>query len=267
MQGVILAAGRGSRLGALTLTRSKAMLPVLGRPLVRRVLDSLAPLPIDEWIIVAGPSDMELAGYFQREHPDIPVRLVYQPEPMGMAAALRCAAPLIGGDFALSACDNLSPEVDIQHMLARWQAAPRPARCWPCECRWMRLAGARVLLQGERVTCIVEKPAPGEAPGNVASLPLFLFTPALLEHLEAVRPSPRGEYELQDAIIGMITGGAEVDGILFSSRQTLTSPADLLALNLNLLASGMEEFPVLLMAAAHAWSRQSASNRGRIGSQ
>jgi dTDP-glucose pyrophosphorylase len=88
-------------------------------------------------------------------------------------------------------------------------------------------------MQGERVTRIVEKPAPGEVPGDLASLPLYLFTPALLDHLEAVCPSPRGEYELQDAIAGLIASGAEVDGILFSSRQTINSPDDLLTLNLD----------------------------------
>ena len=42
MQGVILAAGKGSRLQPITLKRSKAMVPILGKPIVERVMEDLA---------------------------------------------------------------------------------------------------------------------------------------------------------------------------------------------------------------------------------
>ncbi len=50
MQAVILAAGRGKRLQPLTLTRSKAMMPVWGKPMLARVLDSLSHSDLGEFI-------------------------------------------------------------------------------------------------------------------------------------------------------------------------------------------------------------------------
>ena len=108
MQGVILAAGRGKRLRPITLKRSKAMAPVLGKPIVERVMEDLAALGVDEFVVVASPDDQELAHHFeQASELQARVRIVHQPERLGMAHALNCAAPLIRGDFILSACDNL----------------------------------------------------------------------------------------------------------------------------------------------------------------
>ena len=57
MQAVVLAAGRGTRLGHLTAHRSKAMLPVLGRPLVGRVLEGLWAAGLRRFVVVGGPED------------------------------------------------------------------------------------------------------------------------------------------------------------------------------------------------------------------
>jgi bifunctional UDP-N-acetylglucosamine pyrophosphorylase/glucosamine-1-phosphate N-acetyltransferase len=85
---------------------------------------------------------------------------------------------------------------------------------------------------------IIEKPTPNEAPSNIASLPLYVFSPKLLNYLTQVKPSPRGEYELQDAIQMLIDQEGHVTGVLTSSRLQLTNAADLLALNRHYLTTG-----------------------------
>jgi bifunctional UDP-N-acetylglucosamine pyrophosphorylase/glucosamine-1-phosphate N-acetyltransferase len=95
------------------------------------------------------------------------------------------------------------------------------------------------LLNG-RISHIVEKPRPEEAPSNIASLPLYVFTPRILDYLPQVPLSPRGEYELQDAIEMLITTDREVQGIFVESRLTLTGPNDLLAINRHYLLSGYD---------------------------
>ena len=68
MQGVILAAGKGSRLQHITLTRSKAMLPILGKPMVERVmLDMVASNGVQDFILVVSPDDRYITHYFRRE--------------------------------------------------------------------------------------------------------------------------------------------------------------------------------------------------------
>ncbi|HSJ55291.1 MAG TPA: sugar phosphate nucleotidyltransferase, partial [Anaerolineae bacterium] len=104
MQGIILAAGHGSRLQPITLTRSKAMVPILGKPIVERVMEHLLLNGIDDFILVVSPNDRHITRYFRRESRiEADVRFAYQVERLGMGNALMCAAPLITDDFILSA--------------------------------------------------------------------------------------------------------------------------------------------------------------------
>lgn len=59
MQAVILAAGRGTRMGPLTETRPKPMLPVADRPLVAHVADAAAEAGADELVFIVGPEGEE----------------------------------------------------------------------------------------------------------------------------------------------------------------------------------------------------------------
>ncbi|MFZ5916131.1 MAG: sugar phosphate nucleotidyltransferase [Chloroflexota bacterium] len=241
MQGVILAAGKGSRLQPITLTRSKAMLPILGKPIVERVMADLAVNGIDDFILVVSPDDRYISRYFRRESQlEADVRFVYQPERLGMANALACAAPLISGDFILSACDNLISAAHVGQMLQTWQAEPRPnavLTLMPVEPERLGSVGI-VEMAGPWISRIVEKPSPAEAPSNISSLPLYCFSPRILSYLPQVPRSPRGEYELQDAIQMLIERDGRVAGVTVERRLTLTSPADLLALNRHYLTNG-----------------------------
>ena len=244
MQGVILAAGHGSRLQPITLTRSKAMVPILGKPIVERVMEDLRANGVDDFILVISTDDRYISRYFRHESTiAADVRFVYQPERLGMANALQCAAPLIGEDFVLSACDNLISTQFVADMMAAWQAEPRPnavLTLMPVEPDRLGSVGI-VELDGAWVTRIVEKPAPEEAPSNISSLPLYCFNRRILDYLEEVPISPRGEYELQDAIQMVIERDGRVRGMLVDRRLTLTSPADLLAINRHYLLNGRDK--------------------------
>lgn len=241
MQGVILAAGKGSRLQHITLTRSKAMVPVLGKPIVERVMQDLIANDVTDLILVVSPDDRYITRYFQHEcRLQAEVRFVYQTQRLGMANALACAAPLIEDDFILSACDNLISAAHITRMLVALQASPRPngvLTLMPVEPERLGSVGI-VETDGPWITRIVEKPAPEEAPSNVSSLPLYCFSQRILDYLPEVQLSPRGEYELQDAIQMLIERDGHVCGVVTEKRLTLTSPADLLALNRHYLVNG-----------------------------
>jgi NDP-sugar pyrophosphorylase family protein len=241
MQGVILAAGKGSRLHPITLRRSKAMVPILGKPLVERVIEDLYANGVDDFVLVVSPDDRDIVRYFRRESTlDADVRFVYQVERLGMADALSRAAPLIEGDFMLSACDNLISAEYVGRMLAAWQAEPRPhavLSLMPVPRERVSSTGV-VELDGEWVTRIVEKPKPEEAPSNVSSLPLYCFCRDVLDLLPEVKPSARGEYELQDAIQMLIERQGKVRGVFVERRLTVTGPADLLNINRLYLLSG-----------------------------
>jgi len=241
MQGVILAAGKGSRLHPITLNRSKAMLPILGKPIVERVMELLLTNGVDDFILVVSPEDRDITHYFLRESTlEAEVRFVYQTERLGMAKALQCAAPLITADFVLSACDNLVTAADVGRLMAFWQTRPQPnaiLTLMPVTRERISTTGI-VALDGSWITRIVEKPTPEEAPSNISSLPLYVFSTRILAYLSEVTPSPRGEYELQDAIQMLIRREGRVGGVMVERRLTLTNAADLLALNREYLMHG-----------------------------
>jgi NDP-sugar pyrophosphorylase family protein len=244
MQGVILAAGKGSRLHPITLQRSKAMVPVLGKPLVERVMEDLHVNGVDDFILVVSPDDRDIIRYFRFDSTiEADVRFVYQVERLGMADALRKAAPLIEDDFILSACDNLTSAEYVGQMLAAWNTDPRPhavLSLMPVARDKISSTGI-VELDGEWILRIVEKPKPEEAPSNVSSLPLYCFGQALLGYLPEVQLSPRGEYELQDAIQMLIERDGRVRGVFVERRLTVTGPGDLLDINRLYLLSGGDQ--------------------------
>ena len=67
MQAVILAAGRGTRLAPITDTRTKAMCPIVGKPIVERVMDTLVANGIREFVLVISPDDPEIIPYFKNQ--------------------------------------------------------------------------------------------------------------------------------------------------------------------------------------------------------
>ncbi len=241
MQSVILAAGKGSRLHPITTNRSKAMLPILGKPIVERVMEDLAGSGINDFILVISPDAPHITQYFHRESQlDVQVRFVYQIERLGMADALRCAAPLIREDFVLSACDNLVARRHIIRMLDRWRGTSPPnaiLTLMQIPKEQARSSGV-VALDGAWVQQIVEKPDPEDAPSDIGSLPLYCLPYSILEYLPEISLSPRGEYELQDAIQMLIDRRGRVLGLEVEERLTLTRPADLLEINRIYLTAG-----------------------------
>jgi len=230
MQAVILAAGMGTRLRPVTANRSKAMVPVLGRPLVERALVPFVENGVRDFVFVISPDDTEIAGYFtERTSLEITARFVIQEERLGMAHALSLAAPLVEGRFAVSACDSLLDSSDVRKLLEAGFDADAALSLLDVDLDLVSRSGV-VELDGVRVRRIVEKPSREKAPSNTVSLPHYVFSPVFLDLLQLVEPSIRGEYELQDAIQGLIEGGGTVIGVHAHQRFQVSSPEDLLKL-------------------------------------
>jgi bifunctional UDP-N-acetylglucosamine pyrophosphorylase/glucosamine-1-phosphate N-acetyltransferase len=242
MQGVILAAGKGKRLHPLTLQRSKAMAPVAGKPIVERVLEMLLDNGIRDFIFLVSPDDQELVPYFQQKQLDAEMRFITQTERLGMAHALRLAAPYLHGPFVMSACDNLTSSAHVGEMLATYGQGNVNAVLSLMAIDIAHAASTGIIeWHNGEIRRIVEKPKPEEAPSNISSLPLYLFSPHLLDYLAEIKLSARGEYELQDAIQLLIERRGHVTGVLTPSRVQLTTVADLLALNQHYLAQASDQ--------------------------
>ena len=219
------------------------MLPILGRPIVERVMETIHANGVEDFILVVSQDDQNIVKYFNEESElEVNITFVVQEERLGMANALQCAAPFIHQDFVLSACDNLAPVQHVAQLIEHQQADETVHATLSL----MRIDPSSVgktgivdLVDG-RIANIVEKPRPEEAPSNIASLPLYVFTSRILDYLPQVPLSPRGEYELQDAIQMLIAEDGSVQGVFVESRLTLTGPDDLLAINRHYLLNGYD---------------------------
>ena len=244
MQAVILAAGAGKRLHPLTKTRSKAMLPVLGKPIVERVVEHFASIGINDFILVIHPRDKSITRYFQRDsHLDADIRFVYQENPTGTADALENAVPLIEGDFYLSACDNLIAPDHIAKMNMIWNSGKElNALLTLMKVEDHQLTRSAVVeLKGNQVIKIIEKPNQNEAFSNIASMPLYCFSRKILTLLPEIELSSRAEYEIQSGIQLLIDRYSGVEGVEIDSRITITTADDLLKVNRQYLTAGFEQ--------------------------
>lgn len=233
MIGVILAAGRGSRMGGLTADRPKAMLPVAGKPIIARVVEQLAAADIFRIIIVVALDDAHVRPYFAAHPPEnISLTFAVQPYAGGMAHALMQAAPHIDAPFAVTACDSLYPDGFYAALASAHRAQSAPATLSVMELPPEVIPRASsVEIFGGRVVRIVEKPALADAPSHIGSLALYAFNPVLLDYLAGVAVSARGEMELQDAIQQLMTDAGGLAFVQTPWRWELTIPADLLDVN------------------------------------
>jgi dTDP-glucose pyrophosphorylase len=145
--------------------------------------------------------------------------------------------PYIHSSFILAACDSLYPDEHYQQLVKTHQWGLTPATLTLMEVPPEEIARASsVEMVNGRVVRVVEKPSPADAPSHIASLALYAFDRRILDYLERVQPSSRGELELQEAIQLMIADAGGLAGLTTAWRWELTTPEDLLMMNLNVLA-------------------------------
>lgn len=113
-----MAAGKGTRFLPLTEKIPKALIPVLGKPLVEYTLDVCIPHVSEIIFVVNDMLGFKIIEYFGYQYKNIPISYVTQKEsdPSGTFSALLCAKSLIDNDiFAVCNCDDLYKKEDIDN--------------------------------------------------------------------------------------------------------------------------------------------------------
>jgi NDP-sugar pyrophosphorylase family protein len=241
MIAIILAGGIGKRLRGISQKTSKAMLPILGVPIIQKIIEQiLDETPIRRFAIVVRTLDQDIAAFLRDNPPKgTEIELVCQPDPLGMADAVNKVAEQspIESDFLLTASDNLYERGAVSELYRIHREGHFDGTLCLLRMRKEAIAekSAAVYLDSGRVSRIVEKPPLEEIETDVACIPLYIFTPKLLEYVPRVQLSKRGEYELQDAIQMLIDDGGKLGYTITNQRWTITRPEDLLAINLQML--------------------------------
>jgi len=239
--GVVPAAGLGTRFLPISRAVPKELIPVVDTPVIEIVVTEMTASGIERVVLVVGPGKEWIASYFQ-PNPRIEARLaadrrsedlallkraerlaqvtaVLQPEPMGNGDAVLRARGLVGDEpFAMLWGDDImlgeEPAV-MQLIKARERlGGGSVVGCIRVEKkdlgRYGVVAGTAVDDKTLRVTGIVEKPAPREAPSDLAAVHGYVLEPQIFELLAKQPPGRGGEVWLTDAVAELARQGAPV---------------------------------------------------------
>jgi glucose-1-phosphate thymidylyltransferase len=241
MKGLILAAGRGTRLRPLTHTRPKPVIRLAGQPIIYYALENLLEVGITQVGVVVSPDTQEDIRQALKNFSGVEITYIVQEEALGIAHAVAAAKNWLGqSPFVLYLGDNLFQQ-GIQPFVAAFEGAgavialvrvPDP-----------RQFGVAVLDQG-RITQLLEKPQ--DPPSDLAVAGVYVFGPEILDIIANLKPSARGEYEITDAIQGLMDSGHTVLGREIEGWWKDTGrPDDLLDANRLLLVEQKSATPVI----------------------
>ena len=192
-QAVILAAGESSRFWPLN-QRHKALIKIMGKPLIWYTIESLGKAGIREVIIVQGPKrdiEEELKNH---ELTNLKIRYVIQPKPKGMGNALWQAKNLIKGSFFVLNAER----VDGGEIIAncKLQIANLKAALVGQHTNNPQLFGI-MKIKDDRVLEIVEKPRKGKEPSNVKVVGVYLLHPEFFNYYKKVK---KGKYDFEETL-------------------------------------------------------------------
>jgi UTP--glucose-1-phosphate uridylyltransferase len=251
----------GTRFLPATKAIPKEMLPVVDKPAIQYVVEEATRAGLDDVLMVTGRNKTALEDHFDRhweleqalEAKGDHVRLssvrrssvlanihyVRQGEPLGLGHAVLCAADHVGDNpFAVLLGDDL---IDARDHLLEAMVAVREARggsviaLMEVPPETIYLYGCAAVEAGAdtgrpaggdgsvvRVTGLVEKPDPADAPSNLAVIGRYILDPSIFETLAKTAPGRGGEIQLTDALqerAASTEAGGGVHGVIFRGRR------------------------------------------------
>ena len=234
---VIPAAGLSTRLLPATKAQPKAMLPVVDKPAMQYVVEEAVAAGLTDILIITGRSTRAIEDHFDRsfeleyflgergkdaERKEMEaiaemanIHYVRQSHAAGLGHAIGVARHHVGDEpFAVLLPDDLIHEGSpvLVNMLAIYAERRRPVLALK-EVTPEEISGLGCVDPEEvgdrlvRVKGLVEKPAPGEAPSNLAVIGRYVFGPEIFDAIAEVKPGKGGEVQLTDAIAMGIADG------------------------------------------------------------
>lgn len=207
MKGIIMVAGRGTRLLPVTESISKCLLPVGGKPIMQYSLEHMNRLGVhDVCIVVNRDNKDDVERMFGDTFKNIRITYAVQEDSRkGTAAAVLAAAGFVGGDdVAIVAGDIL---IDYDDMKALYDFHARNGKGSSVLLKEVddpKRFGVAVLENG-KITDIIEKPKNPKT--NLANTSVYVCNKEFFDELENVKLSARGEYEITSALYSMCNKG------------------------------------------------------------
>ena len=237
MKAVILAAGKGTRMQGLCDDLPKPLLPMANRPVLAHTIGQLEAAGVGEVLLVIGHQARLIQGSLGRRCGGVTLDYVVQEDPKGTGQATALAEEFAAGEPFLMLFGDIVTSRRHLPDIVRIYGEEQPAAVLSVRYFPDPASGGAVYVENGRVVRIVERPQPGETATHYINAGIFVFPPAIFGLLRQVEVSPRGEYELTDAIRMLVEGGETVRAYdLERFWVNLTDPATYLEAQRELLA-------------------------------
>ncbi|WNR46227.1 sugar phosphate nucleotidyltransferase [Paenibacillus roseipurpureus] len=203
MKGLILCAGKGTRLQPFSNIKPKGLLPVANKPLIFYGIEKLVELGISEiGVVIRQPYyEMFLEEVGMGDRWGVHITYIFQKNPLGISDAVKYSESYIQGEpFILLLGDNLITET-LHRMKEAMMEEGHDASILLREVANPKAFGIAEVNE-DKIIGLEEKPAMPKS--NLAVLGAYAFKPSIFQAIHAIKPSPRGEYEITDAIQWLI---------------------------------------------------------------
>ncbi len=201
MKGIILHGGRGTRLGPLTHTGPKQLIPVANKPISHYVLEDLRDSGVTDIAIVVGDIYPEKVKnyYGDGNRFDVKIKYVYQEQPKGIAHAIGKCREFVGeGEpFVVYLGDNLL-KGGIKKFVKSFKESDLEGMILLCKVKNPERFGVAKFDKKGNLVQLIEKPK--KPPSGYALTGIYFFRPKIFEMIEQLKPSWRGELEITEAI-------------------------------------------------------------------
>ena len=210
---VLLAAGRGTRMRELTQELPKPMLQVRGKPVLQHIIEGLRDAGLTDFLIIVG-WHAEVVRDFFGDGSKLGVRVEYATQVVqdGTGKVVELARDFVGTDpFVLSYGDILIAPENYPRICAALAGAEAVVSVKRNED--VTQGGAVFVNERFELVDLREKPKPGEATSPWYNAGIYAFRPSIFEFIAKLERSPRGEFELTDAIRNLALAGNKVQAL------------------------------------------------------
>jgi dTDP-glucose pyrophosphorylase len=226
---VLLAAGRGTRMREMTAELPKPMLEVRGKPVLQHIVEGLRDAGVGNVLIIVGYRADAVQNFFgDGSRYKIGIQYATQIVQDGTGRVIELARNFVGlapfvlgyGDI-LVAPKNYKSIVDLAEDVEAVVSVTRGED--------VTKGGAVFLNDQMDVVDLREKSKPGEATSPWYNAGLYSFRPSIFDFTAKLKPSPRGEYELTDAIRELAESGKKVRALKLTGVWADVRDPDILA--------------------------------------
>jgi dTDP-glucose pyrophosphorylase len=208
---VILAAGRGTRMKELTDELPKPMVRVKGTPILESIVRGLVANGVERILIVVGWRKEVIFDHFGDGSAfGCVIEYVEQIVQDGTGRVVELAKDFAGNDpFILSYGDILVPAASYA-LLVDCDSVDGKLTVKIAED--VRKGGA-VFIENGFVSDLIEKPGEGQPTSPYYNAGIYAFSPRIFDYTAKLELSPRGEYELTDAIAAQVRDGLKIEAV------------------------------------------------------